>query len=82
MKCLNCGKDGVMHKNATDIGDGGGCTIRCTHCGQEHDCNLVRRPFEISFPLPWWQKAAIFVGLAVFLAVSYGIYKLVIPLLQ
>ncbi len=78
MKCLKCGKDTVLHANAHDVNDGGGCTINCTACGQPHDGNLMVNTQTVSLPLTFCQKAFIYVCIVAALAVMYGIATLLL----
>ncbi len=73
MRCLKCGADGVHHVNATDVSDAGGCTIKCTKCGQPHDGNLMFHSHTVSLPMPMSQKILVWGIIALVAAISTGI---------
>lgn len=73
MQCLKCGKGSVLHSNAYDVSDAGGCTIKCSACGQPHDGNLIFDTQTVRIPMTVWQNAFIYGCIVAALAAAYGI---------
>ena len=77
MQCLKCGKDGVFNVNATDVTEGGGCTITCVHCGAEHYTNLCYQEQTLSLPPSWRQSALITAIVVGVLGTIWGAHQLI-----
>ncbi len=73
MRCLQCGADGVHHVNAEDVSNAGGCTIKCTECGQLHDGNVMFNTEVLNLPMPMWQKLCVWGIIALVAIISTGI---------